>query len=98
MVNFQLEVASLAGCPPRLFSGPAQGPSTTPEGPTHFTAGDAEMVEHAKRATAYRERAEELRTIAPGLQNDTSREIFLRLAENYENLANIQEQLAALNV
>jgi hypothetical protein len=60
------------------------------------TAGDAEMIEHAERATVSRDRAEELRTIAPGLGNHTSRAIFLRLAENYDNLADIQDQLAAL--
>jgi hypothetical protein len=54
------------------------------------------MNEHAQRAAAHRHRAEELRTIAPGLMNEKSREIFFRLAQNYEDLAEIQDQLAAL--
>jgi hypothetical protein len=54
------------------------------------------MGEYSKRAFELRQRAEELRTIAPGMTNQTTREIFLRIAENYDRLAEIHDQIAVL--
>ena len=78
-----------------MRKSPVPGPSHR-EGLTLVPAGDPGANEHTQRAAAHRHRAEELRSIAPGLMNETSREIFFRLAENYDQLAQIQDQLAAL--
>jgi len=52
------------------------------------------MNEHAERAFIYRQRAEELRTIAEDTIASTPREILLKLAADYERLASIQDKLA----
>jgi hypothetical protein len=54
------------------------------------------MIEHAKRAPAFRQRAEELRTIAD-TRDETNREVFLKLADEYDRLALEHEQIATLS-
>ena len=57
---------------------------------------DAKLINHTAKSSVYRQRAEQLRTLAPGLNTETSREIFFRLAGNYERLAEVENQLAWL--
>ena len=45
------------------------------------------MGEQASRATRYQQRAAELRTIADNTQNTSSRDIIVRIAEDYERMA-----------
>jgi hypothetical protein len=54
------------------------------------------MIEHAKKAPACRQRAEELRTVA-GTRDEATREVFLKLADEYDRLALEHEQIAALS-
>jgi len=54
------------------------------------------MIEHAERATVYRQRASQLRAMALGLRNEWTRETFLRLAQNYDSFADTHEQLATV--
>jgi hypothetical protein len=56
------------------------------------------MGEYAKRAFELRQRAEELRMIEPGLRDKWTRETFLRLADNYDDLADIHERIATLKL
>ena len=56
------------------------------------------MGEYAKRAFELRQRAEELRMIGPGLRNEWTRETFLKLANNYDELADIHERIATLKL
>ena len=56
------------------------------------------MREYAKRAFELRQRAEELRMIGPGLRDEWTRETFLRLADNYDHLADIHDQIATLRL
>ena len=45
------------------------------------------MGDQVDRATRYQQRAAELRTIADNTQNTSSRDIIVRIAEDYERMA-----------
>jgi hypothetical protein len=53
-----------------------------------------EMNEHQKRAVRYRNRAEELRAIIPDMKDPISRETLVKIAADYDRLAETQEKLA----
>jgi hypothetical protein len=55
------------------------------------------MVDHAARASEFRQRAEELRIIGPSMRDETARKIFLRLADDYDHLADVHDKLATLD-
>jgi hypothetical protein len=54
------------------------------------------MYEHTHRASAYRQRAEKLRAIAPRMKDEASRKVLFKIADNFDRLALVQDQLAAL--
>ena len=52
-----------------------------------------EMDIHAARAATYRQRAEELRTVAVDTAAKIPRETLLKLADDYERLARMQDHM-----
>ena len=54
-----------------------------------------EMNAHAEKAAHYRQRAVEMRELASRMKSETHREMLLKIADDYERLARIQDQLAA---
>jgi len=54
------------------------------------------MIEHAKRASELRRRAEGLRTIAQNLMGEANRKELLRIADDFDRLAEVNEERAAL--
>jgi hypothetical protein len=52
------------------------------------------MDEHTHKAFIYRQRAEELRVMIPDMNDAHARDVFLRIAADYETLALIQDRLA----
>ena len=54
------------------------------------------MNERAQRASANRERAEKLRTIASDMKDEEARTALLRIADDFGRLADTQDQRAAL--
>jgi len=59
---------------------------------TSFEVPD--KAERMRRAQQFRERAEELRTIADGLKDHNSKETMLRIAIDYERLASRAETMS----
>jgi hypothetical protein len=57
--------------------------------------GTAEMVGLANNVRYWRARAEEARTIAETLADETSREIMLNIAKDYERMARRAEERQA---
>jgi hypothetical protein len=55
-----------------------------------------EMVTDAHKALNYRQRAEQLRVIADGTSNPEARETMLKLAKDYERLADAIESVAGV--
>lgn len=53
------------------------------------------MDGHAQQAFRYRHKAEELRAGIPDVVDRQTRETFEKIAAGYDQLANIQETLAA---
>ena len=52
------------------------------------------MDEYEERAYQYRQRAEELRAILPDMKDPASRKTLIKLAEDYDRLADRQEKLS----
>ena len=50
------------------------------------------MNEHAKQATAHRKRSEQLRTIAIGIKNEEHRRELLRIADDFDRLADMRDR------
>lgn len=53
------------------------------------------MEGHAERASRYRQKAAQLRAMVADMMDQQSRETLERLAAGYEQLAKVQETLAA---
>jgi hypothetical protein len=51
------------------------------------------MVSHAEKAQTFRERAEEMRTIARGVMPQEGRRNLLSIADSYDKLARIIEDI-----
>jgi len=58
---------------------------------------EGEMRDNAEVARRHRLRAEELRTIAEGMQDEGTRKILLRLADDYEQWARAAEETDRVN-
>ena len=56
------------------------------------------MEEHRVKAELFRENAEEIRTRAESISNQTTRDLMLRLAGEYDELAVIYDGLAAKKI
>lgn len=56
-----------------------------------------EMGEHAERAFKYRQKAEELRAMIPDMTDYQSRETLAKIAAGYDQLAKVQDTLAAVD-
>lgn len=56
-----------------------------------------EMGEHAERAFRYRQKAEELRAMIPEMTDYQSRETLAKIAAGYDQLAKVQDTLAAVD-
>lgn len=52
------------------------------------------MNEHKERAFQYRQKAEEIRAMIPDMPDDQTRQTLEKIATGYEQLANVQENLA----
>jgi hypothetical protein len=55
------------------------------------------MIDHNARAQELRNRGEELRMLAAGVKDETTRRMLLKLADDYNHMADAHDQLAALN-
>ena len=56
------------------------------------------MDDHRARAAHCRATAEEIRLRSETLKNNTAREVLLRLAEDYERMADTYEELHTIKV
>jgi hypothetical protein len=54
------------------------------------------MVNHLERAEELRNRGEELRMLGAGTKDETIRQMLLKLADDYNDMADMHDQLAAL--
>ena len=54
------------------------------------------MRDYSERVPAYRQRAEKLRTIAQSLMGEANRTELLRIADDFDRLAEVHEERAAL--
>jgi hypothetical protein len=52
------------------------------------------MDENQERAFQYRQRAEELRAIIPDMKDPVCRETLVKVAADYDRLAEVQERIA----
>jgi hypothetical protein len=55
------------------------------------------MNEQTQRASVNRQRAKQLRTLVPGMSDEARRTALLRIAEDFDRLADTQDQRAALS-
>ena len=53
------------------------------------------MDGHKDRAFTYRQKAEELRAVAPGMKDPENRKMLLKIADDYDRLARIQDHMAS---
>jgi len=53
------------------------------------------MDGHEERAFMYRQKADELRTVAEGMKDSTNRKMLLKMADDYDRLARIQDHMAS---
>jgi hypothetical protein len=56
------------------------------------------MVDHLERAEELRNRGEELRMLSAGMKDETIRQLLLKLADDYNHMADAHDQLAALKL
>ena len=56
------------------------------------------MSQELEQAERYRQKAEELRTLAAATKDPSSREVRLKIAENYDQLARNMETLHRVSV
>ena len=56
------------------------------------------MEEHRVKAELFRENAEEIRTRAESIPNQTTRDLLLRLAGEYDELAAVYDRLATRKI
>lgn len=52
------------------------------------------MNGHEERAFQYRQKAEEVRAMIPDMSDDQTRQTLEKIAVGYEQLANVQDNLA----
>ena len=53
------------------------------------------MDGHEERAYMYRQKAEELRVVAIGMKDPENRKMMLKMADDYDRLARIQDHMAS---
>jgi len=53
------------------------------------------MDGHKDRAFTYRQKAEELRVVAIGMKDPENRKMMLKMADDYDRLARIQDHMAS---
>jgi hypothetical protein len=56
------------------------------------------MVHHLERAEELRNRGEELRMLGAGMKDETIRQMLLKLADDYDHMADTHDRLAALKL